>query len=61
MINKANENPISSEWKKRYSEQIVEIRQKLDALDQMKPKDYQLRLIKKQKRVESGRHFCFKS
>lgn len=49
MINNINENPILSEWKKRYSKQTADIKEKLDALDQMKPKDYQLRLIKKTK------------
>lgn len=49
MIKKINENPISSAWKKRYSELTSDVKQRLEALDQMKPKDYQLRVIKKSK------------
>lgn len=49
MINNINVNPISSEWKRRYSEQTADTKERLDALDKMKPKDYQLRLIKKSK------------
>jgi len=44
-----NDNPIANEWKKRYSSQPDEVKEKLDALKQMRPKDYQLRTIKKSK------------
>lgn len=49
MVNNSNENPISSEWKKRYSEMPEDVKKKLETLEQLKPKDYQLRLIKKTK------------
>jgi len=49
MISKKKENPIADEWKKIYSEQPYDIKEKLDALDKMKLKDYQLRVIKKTK------------
>ena len=42
-----NDNPLSNKWKKRYSIQSDEVKEKLDALNQMNPKDYQLRSIKK--------------
>ena len=45
------ENPIADEWKKLYNEQPVKIKEKLDALDKMKPKEYQLQVIKKTKPV----------
>ncbi|MTI58312.1 immunity 26/phosphotriesterase HocA family protein [Geosporobacter ferrireducens] len=49
MISNKKENPIADAWKKLYAEQSEEIKEKLDALDKMKPKDYQLRVIKKTK------------
>ncbi|MCK4260913.1 MAG: immunity 26/phosphotriesterase HocA family protein [Halanaerobiales bacterium] len=51
MISKKKENPIADEWKKLYAEQPDEIKEKLDALDKMKPKEYQLRVIKKAKPI----------
>lgn len=49
IINGINENPISSSWKKRLSEQTDEIRLRIKELDNMNPKDYQLKVIKKSK------------
>jgi hypothetical protein len=49
VINKINDNPISTSWKKRLSEQSEEIQMRIKALDNMSPKDYQLRVIKKVK------------
>jgi len=50
MLKDINNNPISSKWKKRLSEQPDEIQMKLKALDKMNPKeDYQLKVIKKSK------------
>jgi hypothetical protein len=49
IIKNINDNPLSNEWKKRYSSQPIEIQRKLDILDGMKPKDYQLNVIKKSK------------
>lgn len=49
MISNVNENPISNEWKHRYFELTADIKNKLDALDQMAPNEYQLRMIKKTK------------
>ena len=46
MIYKDKENPIANEWKKLYSEQTKEVKEKLDALDKMKLKDYQLCLVR---------------
>jgi len=43
------ENPLANEWEKRYAEQPDDIKAKLDALDEMKPKDYQLNLIKRKR------------
>ena len=51
MVNNSNQNPIASEWKKRYSEQTDDVKKKLDALDKSNPREYQLRLIKKTKPV----------
>ncbi len=44
-----NDNPIANEWKKRYSSLTDEIKEKLDALNQMNSKEYQLKIIKKSK------------
>ena len=49
MISNSNENPISNEWKRRYSEQSAEVKKRIDAIDQMNPKEYQLRVLKKTK------------
>lgn len=49
ILKNINDNPISNEWKKRYFEQSVDVQKKLDALDKMNPKEYQLRVIKKTK------------
>jgi hypothetical protein len=49
VLSKKKENPIADEWIKLYSQQPDEIKEKLDALDKMRPKDYQLRVIKKTK------------
>lgn len=43
------ENPISDEWKKLYAAQPEEVKRKLDALDNMDPQDYQLRMIKRKR------------
>lgn len=51
MLSKKKENPIADEWKKQYAEQSEEVKGRLDALDKMKPKDYQLKIIKKTKPV----------
>ena len=51
MVNNRIENPIASEWKKRHSELTEEVKKKLEALETLKPKEYQLRLIKKTKPV----------
>jgi len=50
MISNSNDNPISNEWKQRYSEQSAEVKKKIDAIDQMNPKEYQLRVVKKTKK-----------
>jgi len=44
-----NDNPLALEWKKRYSSQPFEVKEKLDALSKMPPKEYQLRTILKSK------------
>ncbi len=49
MINNRVENPIASEWKKRYSELTEEVKNEIEALEKLKPKEYQLRVIKKTK------------
>lgn len=49
LINGMNDNPLSSRWKKRFSELSIEVQNKIKALDGMNPKDYQLRFIKKSK------------
>ena len=49
MISKKKENPIADSWKMLYSEQPAEVKARLDAIDKMNPKDYQLRVIKKTK------------
>jgi len=46
-----NENPLSNAWKKRYSEQPEDIKNKLDELKQLNVKEYQLRLIKRTKPI----------
>lgn len=51
MVNDRIENPIASEWKKRHSDLTEEVKNKLEALEKLKPKEYQLRLIKKTKPV----------
>jgi len=51
MLYDINDNPIANNWDAKYAAQPLEIRNKLDALDEMKAKDYQLRLIKR-KRME---------
>lgn len=42
-------NPLADEWSKLYAVQPEEVKKKLDALDSMKPKEYQLKLIKRTK------------
>jgi hypothetical protein len=49
IIKNINDNPLSNVWKKRYSSQPIEIQRKLDILDELKPKEYQLNVIKKSK------------
>ena len=44
-----NDNPLSARWKKRFSEQSIEIQNKLKQLDTIGVKDYQLKVIKKSK------------
>lgn len=44
-----NKNPISSRWKERYAKQSYEVQMKLDSLKKMKPRDYQLKVIKRSK------------
>ncbi len=48
-LNGINENPISSKWKKRLSEQSSEVQNKIKELDTRNPKDYQLKVIRKSK------------
>lgn len=49
LLSGINENPISSRWKKRLSEQPVEVQNKVKELNAKNPKDYQLKIIKKSK------------
>lgn len=49
MLGKKKVNPIADEWKLLYAQQSDKVKEKLDALDNMKPKDYQLKVIKKTK------------
>lgn len=44
-----NDNPLSKRWEKRYNEQSLEIRERLDKLDDMNSKDYQMKIIKRDK------------
>lgn len=44
-----NINPISHRWKERYSQQSDVVKDKLDSFKKMKPKDYQLKVIKRSK------------
>lgn len=41
------ENPLSDKWEKRYNTLNEETKQKLEKLDEMDPKDYQLKVIKR--------------
>ncbi len=45
-----NTNPLSIRWDERYSAQPSDIKEKLDDLDKMAPRDYQLRVIKRIKK-----------
>lgn len=49
IIKGINENPISSRWKKRLTEQPDDVQLKIKELDKKNPKDYQLKVIKKTK------------
>ncbi|MCR5737710.1 MAG: hypothetical protein K6G64_08685 [Eubacterium sp.] len=48
-LNDINNNTISNNWKKRYAEQPIEIKKKLDLLNDSAIKDYQLQVIKREK------------
>lgn len=55
MLGKKKENPIAEEWKMKYASQTKEVRDKLDAIDKMKPKEFQLKVIKKSKpKIKEG-------
>jgi hypothetical protein len=49
ILNGNQSNPISIEWKYRYLAQPPEIQEKLDAINNMNPKEYQLKMIKRSK------------
>lgn len=49
LIKGINENPISSRWKMRLTEQPDDVQLKIKELDEANPKDYQLKVIKKSK------------
>ena len=49
LLKDVNDNPISLYWKNLYSAQSNDIKSKLDGLDNARPKDYQLKVIKKSK------------
>lgn len=44
-----NDNVIANRWKQRYAEQSDEIKDKLDKLDKLGPKEYQLQVIKRKR------------
>ena len=46
-----NDNPIANSWKKRYETQPVEIQEKLDALYKKPAIEYQLKVIKKTRKL----------
>lgn len=47
MLKNKKNNPIAEEWRKVYDKQTEDVKNKLDALNNMKPSDYQLKIIKK--------------
>jgi len=49
MLGNKKVNPISDEWKARYQTLPAEVQDRIDAIDKMKPKEYQLKVIKKSK------------
>ena len=49
-LNGINDNPLSSRWKKRLSEQPAEVQLKIKELDEKDPRDYQLRVIKRSRK-----------
>lgn len=46
-----NDNPIANSWKERYQKQPIEIQKKLDALKNKPAIEYQLKVIKKTKKM----------
>lgn len=45
-----NNNIIANRWKQRYAEQPIDIKERLDKLDEARVEEYQLRVIKRNRR-----------
>jgi hypothetical protein len=48
-----NDNPLSRRWKKRYDEQPSDIKKRLDELYNQSSIQYQLKVIKRKRIMES--------
>lgn len=48
-IEDINNNPLSRAWEERYNSQTAQVKKKLDELDQLDIKDYQLKIIKRKR------------